>query len=176
MQLVDGSCLWSNTICANVALVNFHYLWAGYSCSLWSLFCELTHSLCSPVVLIGPSQPNYLATNVVFLEFSLNCWNTLLLNSKVTLDVSHSIDGAPSIFVSTGYVDFWIYGCVTFCGTHHHPRWQNDRGSLVERNRGTMSALRSNTVYSSFEGVEGWCSGLKCAISEPVILTDEHKH
>lgn len=155
MKLVDGRCLWSNTICANVARVTFHFIRAG--CSPCSPLCEPTHPLCSPVALTGPSQPNYLATNVVFLEFSLNCWNTLLLNTRLPWMFSIAFYGAPSIFVSDGpeqshrICGLRDNGCVTFCLTQqHHPLWQNDRDSLVERNRETISALRSNTVYSAF--------------------------
>lgn len=82
--------------------------------SLCSLLCEPTHPLCSPVVMIGPSQPNYLATNVVFLEFSLNCWNTLLLNTRLPWMFSIAfMVHLPFLFLMaqsrvTGYVDFGI--------------------------------------------------------------------
>lgn len=80
----------------------------------------------------------------------------LAAEHKAALDAFHSIYGASSIFVSDGpeqshrICGLRDNGCVTFCLTNHHPLWQNDRDSLVERNRETISALRSNTVYSAF--------------------------
>lgn len=149
--------LWSNISCANVALTNLHFLWAGSY--LHSPFNELTNSSYSPAVLIGAPQPNYLPMWSFWILCEL--LDTLVLSLKAALDAHHGI--VWCIF----YLCFWrpvaesrtVWNseCMAVLLPAMSIITQCDKmiGILQEQeNREAIFTLRSNRIYSAlaFEG------------------------